>query len=155
VVPAKASAGTPSTGRERRRLKEIAGRVRAGTLLAPVPPAAGACASRLLPNLPKLVLQSVLLPRRSVVDMPANFVCLASQAPALFVAFLLRIPTGRTTWWGSGRPRPPLHRDNPWLRRRGRVERVRDPKRHGGDDERAGQQQRTDILADHGVFRSS
>jgi hypothetical protein len=31
---------------------------------------------------------------------------------------------------------------------------MRDRERHGGGNERAGQQQRTDIMADHGVSRS-
>jgi len=121
--------------------------------LAPVPPAAWARASSLLPNLPKLVLQPLLLPGWGMVHVLADFMCLAAKAPAKFMAFRLRAPTGRTTWRDSGRSRPPLYRDNARLGRVGCIDWARDPERHGGDDERAGQQQRTDIVADHGVSR--
>jgi hypothetical protein len=86
--------------------------------------------------------------------MPTNFVCLALQAPTMFVASLVRAPTGRTPWRAYGRPRPPLYCDDAVLGRVGRVEWVRDRERHGSDDERASQQQRTDIVAYHGVPRS-
>jgi hypothetical protein len=84
--------------------------------------------------------------------MPANFVCLAPQAPTMFVASLVRAPTGRTTWRAYGSPRPALYSDNAWLGRISCIEWMRDRERHGGDDERAGQQQRTDIVADHGYL---
>src|SRR5438552_3938007 len=102
-------------------------------------------------------MQSLLLPRRGMADMPANVVCLAPQLRAMFVASLVRAPTGRTTWRAYGRPRPSLYCDDVGLGRVGCVEWMPDRERHGGgDDQRAGQQQRTDIVAGHlGVSRCS
>jgi hypothetical protein len=101
--------------------------------LAPVPAAVWAGASSLLPDLPKLVPEPLLLPSRGVVDVLTDFMCLALQAPALLVALPIRAPTRWATWRRPGRSRPSLYRDNTSRGRVSSVELVRDTERQRSD----------------------
>ena len=80
--------------------------------LVPLPSAAPAFASGTISDFPKAVLHPFSLPRRSVVHPIADLAGSVPKTPAVFPAFLVRVPPGSALPAG-----PALHRDDTLLRR--------------------------------------